>query len=796
MIEGYRGMKMSNLFKARSLALLAIVPALATLTLAQEPEPAGLVQTPDDARSHGLESLRKVVNEEGVPLPPNLSKYVKDMTAAAQLGKALFHEQSVGSDAVQACVTCHFNAGADSRSKNQVSPGLLRVQNKRDGDIKGFWRANANPDEMFQIVSAATRDITKDDFPFVDDINSDYPTSNFDVVSSQGITAVGFAKAVPGKKFDEGVAVADPVFVDGYMNVRRVEPRNTPTMINAVFNFTNFWDGRANPYFNGENPFGRQDTVARVYKHDGESLVALKTNMHNASLASQAVGPPLSHFEMSYGQFGDIGIPRSFPDVGRKLLSAIILEHQTIASDDSLLGDFSNSKPTYQDLVRQAFDDSLWDSTICVKLNPTAYPASGNQGAVNNGNHEFIRTETSCYDEGEGIYSLSEANFALFYGLAVMIYEATLVADYSAFDQWMMYSTGEYTEKFGKMEKKGLDIFVNKGKCANCHGGPEMTNASVRNAQGGGNMIEPMIMGDKRPGMYDNGFYNIGVTPTIEDVGRGGNDPFGSPRKPRPLAFTRQFVFQTKEIMKIPFPIIGNAIPNLHCESSVTPDDPLTNECDSGLLGFVDEESGTFYPVCRDLNGDRECGDEDELLLTRVAVDGAFKTPGLRNIALTAPYFHNGTAANLRQVVQFYNRGGIFCRENKRDLDPDIRSLGLSPYEEEALVAFMVSLTDMRTVDRKAPFDHPSYLLPIDGLEEFPSHVTETIDAVGRYGTDEAARLATFLNLDVLASEPTAGFDHFDASDAFAGNCSSDDSGAGTGEEEEGPDWGKGGKVK
>ena len=108
----------------------------------------------------------------------------------------------------------------------------------------------------------------------------------------------------------------------------------------------------------------------------------------------------------------------------------------------------------------------------------------------------------------------------------------------------------------------------------------------------------------------------------------------------------------------------------------------------------------------------------------------------------------------------------------------------------------MVSLTDMRTVDRKAPFDHPSYLLPIDGLEEFPSHVTETIDAVGRYGTDEAARLATFLNLDVLASEPTAGFDHFDASDAFAGNCSSDDSGAGTGEEEEGPDWGKGGKVK
>ena len=769
----------TNNRRIRGLAVLAIVPALATLAFAD----VGSINTPDDARSGGLESLRKVVNEEGVPLPPNLSKYVKDMTAAAQLGKALFHDQAVGSDAVQACVTCHFNAGADSRSKNQVSPGLLRVNNKRDGDIKGFWKAPANPDFEFNIVDGPNKQLAVADFPFVKNINSDHPLSNFDVVSSQGITANGFDKVTPGEdskegtpNIDTGLLVNDEIFVDG-VNVRRVEPRNTPTMINAVFNFTNFWDGRANPLFNGENPFGRQDVAARVYKHDGDSLVALKTNMKNASLASQAVGPPLSHFEMSYGTFGDIGKPRSFPDVGRKLLGATILAEQIIDSNDSLLGQFAGAKPTYQHLVEQAFDNSFWDSTICVKLNPTAYPASGNQGSVNNGNHEFITTDSSCVEEGPGVYSLSEANFALFYGLAVMIYEATLVADYSAFDQWMMTSvSGEAVGTFGDVEKKGLDIFINKGKCANCHGGPEMTNASVRNAQGGGNMIEPMIMGDKRPAMYDNGFYNIGVTPTFEDVGRGGNDPFGSPRKPQPLAFTRQFVFQSEDIMKIPFPIIGNPIPNLHCDSTSIPDDLLTPECESGSLGFVDEESGTFYEVCKDLDGDRECGTDDDLTLTRVAVDGAFKTPGLRNVALTAPYFHNGTAANLRQVVQFYNRGGIFCRENQHDLDPDIRSLGLTNDEEEALVAFMVSLTDMRTVDRKAPFDHPSYLLPIDGLEEFPTDVTKTIEAVGK---DGGPHLETFLELDVLASAPTDRFDHFDRSDAFAGQCSSDNSGTG-----------------
>jgi len=45
----------------------------------------------------------------------------------------------------------------------------------------------------------------------------------------------------------------------------------------------------------------------------------------------------------------------------------------------------------------------------------------------------------------------------------------------------------------------------------------------------------------------------------------------------------------------------------------------------------------------------------------RVAVDGAFKTPGLRNVELTAPYFHNGGQLTLEQVVDFYNRGGDFA---------------------------------------------------------------------------------------------------------------------------------------
>ena len=64
------------------------------------------------------------------------------------------------------------------------------------------------------------------------------------------------------------------IMVDGHaVNARTVERRNTPSNINAVFNYRNFWDGRANNTFNGVNPFGRRaiiaDPGARVYTTDG-----------------------------------------------------------------------------------------------------------------------------------------------------------------------------------------------------------------------------------------------------------------------------------------------------------------------------------------------------------------------------------------------------------------------------------------------------------------------------------------------------------------------------------------------
>jgi hypothetical protein len=127
----------------------------------------------------------------------------------------------------------------------------------------------------------------------------------------------------------------------------------------------------------------------------------------------------------------------------------------------------------------------------------------------------------------------------------------------------------------------------------------------------------------------------------------------------------------------------------------------------------------------------------------RVAVDGAFKTPGLRNVELTGPYFHNGGVATLRQVVQFYNRGGNFCSFNLKDLDPAIKPLGLTAVQEKQLVAFLLSLTDQRVRYRSAPFDHPELRVPDDGLATVG---TRQIKAVGAEGTWPP--LQTFLDLD------------------------------------------------
>ena len=604
-----------------------------------------------------------------IPGPENLSDFIKDKTAAIALGKSFFWDMQVGSDGITACASCHFHAGADNRSKNQLSPGLNRVNLDR----------SSNPDRRVDL-GGLNYTLRPEDYPFhklanPDDRSSTVLASTNDVTSSQGIFKTKFVDVTPGSAEEKVILEADPNFNISGTNIRQVQPRNTPTVINSVFNFRNVWDARPQNVFNGVNPFGLRDSNAKVLKAaNSDKLEEVKVSLKNSSLASQALGPPLTDLEMSASGrvFEDIGqkfrkgkqnkLPR---EMGKKFNFLRPLGKQIVHPEDSVLGPYSRAPEpglkmsTYKRLIEDAFKPEWWNSKTIISID-----ADGKRAfASKNPNGPLATNE----------YTLMEYNFPLFFGLAMQMYESTLVSDNAPFDQYQEGNNNALTAQ----QRKGLDIFLNKGKCITCHIGPEFTSASVSNVQ---NKRLTRLQTPGNP-VTDTGFFNTGVSPVLEDFGLGIVDPFGNPISDAQLAQQGRF----KEIY--------GEDPNL----TIGPNDT-------------------------------------------VAVDGAFRTPGLRNVELTAPYFHNGGQLTLRQVVDFYNRGGDFAD----NASPKLPELKLTEEEKEALVAFLKGLTDERVRYEKAPFDHPQ-LFVTNGHPGDQSSVTNDgtgkatdtmieISAIGRNG--------------------------------------------------------------
>jgi cytochrome c peroxidase len=515
-------------------------------------------------------SLKTVVP----PKPPNLARYVRDEAALVALGKALFWDMQLASDGRTACATCHFHAGADHRLQNQLS----------------------NPQGVF----APNYTLTAADFPFhllenSGDNRSAVLRDLSQRAGSAGVFRRLFLGISPGASSDDGADLNDlAAFSLAGLNVRQVTPRNSPTVINSVFFVRNFWDGRASDIFTGLTPFGDSDTRQNAFVSAGGRPVAEAVRIENSSLASQAVGPALNSVEMSYQG-------RTWPQLGRKMLSLRPLALQKVAASDGVLGPLSVpagrglARSSYLEMVQAAFQPEYWQ----------APPPAG----------EFTQPE---------------ANFALFFGLAVQAYESTLVSDDSPFDR---FSEGD-SSALTPQQQAGLQVFRTRGQCAFCHTGPEFSAAGVTSVSRRG----PVQRRGGNAGVADTGFFRTGVRPIAEDPGLDGTDDFG-----RPFSL-------------------------------------------AAALG-----------------------------LPRLAIGGAFKTPTLRNVEFTGPYFHNGGAATLEQVMEFYSRGGDF--PDGGNLGPGIRRLNLSPADRAALVAFMKALSDDRVRFERAPFDHPELCIPVGQLE-------------------------------------------------------------------------------
>jgi hypothetical protein len=240
-----------------------------------------------------LGSLKTVSVKE----PPNLGDFVADKQTAIALGKAFFWDMQMGSDGLTACATCHYQAGADVRSKNTLNPGM------------------AGGDTRFQL-GGPNYQLTGGDFPFhrfTEPWNNQSPVAsdNNDVVGATGVFGSVFKlPGAPGaltRGQDACTQISgDAPFAVGSINTRRVTGRNAPSAINAAYSFRNFWDGRANNNFNGFNPFGDRDpNLSNPNVKSGiwvsaanNTLTQVKISIPYSSLASQAVGPPGSPFEI------------------------------------------------------------------------------------------------------------------------------------------------------------------------------------------------------------------------------------------------------------------------------------------------------------------------------------------------------------------------------------------------------------------------------------------------------------------------------------------------------------------
>ncbi|MGE5049340.1 MAG: cytochrome c peroxidase [Deltaproteobacteria bacterium] len=695
----------------------------------------------------------------------DLGAYIADMPTAIQLGKALFWDIQAGSDAKVACATCHFQGGADTRAKNQINPG-----------------ANGSFD-----LQSTNYTLTATDFPFVDPITG---RNNDNATGSQGVRRSSFV-SIGTNGVESTTPINDPVFG----TLRQSTGVNAPTVVNALYNHRNFFNGRAQNIFNGVNPWNDRDPTAKIWKVVDTLGNVQQIDIHipNAALASQAVGPPLNTTEMSADG-------RTFPELGKKMLLVKPLGLQKVDARDSVLGALAENKikglhTTYAALIQKAFQPNLWNTTQTVTINNKAY-------------------------------TLTQANFSLFWGLAIMLYEGTLVADNSPMDQYVASRTfdaaGNLTASnpalldpvVNRLAAEGITIPLAAGGtravtradillgldlfekplpaptvaglppgtgvgCSLCHVGAETTSASIRNVTVGveaGDVafknagfdlrLERMFMGVRTPpptppqppppvpfltdvitydtatygvtvtsingvpvtpqamtvNTYDAGWYNIGVRPTADNIGLGGLDAFG-----KPLSWTR--FFQTTLANPSIIKVGGGGLTCI--DSAGNPVVPPAAPVGSPFVGEV-LTPGTSVPI---LSGGLTATEATDVM-------GSFKTSSLRNVEFNGPYFHSGGKATLRQVVDFYDDGGNF---SNTELAPLIRPLGLTEAQIDALVAFLLSLTDDRVRFQQAPFDHPELPIPA-GQDASGADIVTLLPAVGATGS--TTQIPRFLSLN------------------------------------------------
>lgn len=341
-----------------------------------------------------------------------------------------------------------------------------------------------------------------------------------------------------------------------------VTGRNAPPSVDSN-SVHNFWDGRANFIFNGLDPSGE----VRPGLHTAAGMQSVL--VRESSQASQAVGPPNSDVEMA-------AAGRLFSDLGWKVCHVIPLVNQTGDVADELAAEGYKVPGGYIKMLNDAFAGGPLDRFLGTEL------ATGVSARV-------------CTTPGQPVdtpITITEANFTLFFGLAIQAYEQTL-------------STAPAITPTRAMTRAFKEL-----RCNKCH--------------------------------YDDGRSHA----VVGDLGR------------RPFAVTGVRTLAEEPGVEVADLNLASPVPNDEAEPGV---------------GFM-------------------------------------KSSHLFNLPLTAPYFSDGSAATLEEMLDFYLRGGNHDLPEKSS---QVRVLDASPREQALVIELMKGLTDPRIAAGSGPFAHPSLDIPL-----------------------------------------------------------------------------------
>ena len=249
---------------------------------------------------------------------------------------------------------------------------------------------------------------------------------------------------------------------------------------------------------------------------------------------------------------------------------------------------------------------SLEDQALHPFINPVEMGLEDHQPIL-----EIVRTDPDYVKRFKSVFGKSGDQITMTeVTQAIAAFERTQVAGNSPFDR---YYYGDEENALSKQQKRGFDLFVNKGRCVSCH-----------------------VVEQTQALFTDNRFHNVGV---------GIND-------------------------------IQDEVPDLAGEFLKA--EATAAEVDVKVLTDKRTSELGRFAVTRDFDG-----------------LGAFKTPTLRNIEVTAPYMHDGSLATLEDVIEHYDHGGVTEEDDPVNdfLSGGIRPLNLTDEEIDDLVAFMEALT-------------------------------------------------------------------------------------------------------